>query len=86
MPVFFQSFAAAIIGGAAAYATLTLLGGIFALTSLTAVLAQGVLAGTLGLLVFLFVLWGLSNKEFLEIRAGVTNFFAKRKLEPQSEF
>lgn len=86
LPVFFQSFAAAVIGGAAAYATLSLLGGIFALTSLTAVLAQGVLAGTLGLLVFLFVLWGLSNKEFLEIQGGITNFFAKRKLEPQSEF
>lgn len=86
LPVFFQSFAASVIGGATAYATLTLLGGIFALTSLGAVLAQGALAGTLGLAVFLFVLWGLSNKEFQEIKAGIQNFFAKRKLEPQSEF
>jgi len=86
IPVFFQSFAAAVIGGAAAYATLTLLGGIFALTSLTSVLAQGVLAGTMGLLVFLFVLWGLSNREFQEIRAGIDGFFAKKKLDPRSEF
>tara|TARA_B100000508_G_scaffold60333_1_gene47297 strand:- start:334050 stop:335720 length:1671 start_codon:yes stop_codon:yes gene_type:complete len=86
VPVFFQSFAAAVIGGATAYLTLSLLGGIFALTSLTAVLAQGVLAGTLGLTVFLFVLWGLSNKEFQEIRAGISNFLVKKKLEPQSEF
>lgn len=86
VPVFFQSFAAAVIAGATAYATLTLLGGIFALTSLTAVLAQGVLAGTLGLAMFLFVLWGLSNREFQEIRAGIENFFTKKKLEPQSEF
>tara|TARA_B100000745_G_C20153179_1_gene395261 strand:+ start:603 stop:2273 length:1671 start_codon:yes stop_codon:yes gene_type:complete len=86
IPVFFQSFAASIIGGAAAYITLTFLGGIFALTSLAAVLAQGVLAGTLGLAVFLFVLWGLSNKEFQEIRSGISNFLVKKKLEPQSEF
>jgi len=86
LPVFFQSFAAAVIAGATAYTTLSLLGGIFALTSLTAVLAQGVLAGTLGLAVFLFVLWGLSNREFQEIRAGVKDFFTKKKLEPQSEF
>lgn len=86
VPVFFQSFAAAVIAGATAYTTLTLLGGIFALTSLPAVLAQGALAGTLGLAAFLFVLWGLSNREFQEIRAGVTSFFTKRKLEPQSEF
>ena len=77
-PVFFQSFSAAVIGGATAYSTLTLLGGIFALTSLTAVLAQGVLAGTLGLIVFLFVLWGLSNREFQEIQAGIAGFLQKK--------
>lgn len=86
IPVFFQSFAASIIAGATAYTTLTLLGGIFALTSLPAVLAQGALAGTLGLAAFLFVLWGLSNREYKEIQAGVMSFFNKRKLEPQSEF
>lgn len=86
MPVIFQSFAASIIAGAVAYTTLSLLGGIFALTSLVAVLAQGALAGTLGLAAFIFVLYILSNREFREIRAGVQNFLGKKKLEPQSEF
>lgn len=86
MPVIFQSFAASVIAGAVAYMTLSLLGGIFALTSLLAVLAQGALAGTLGLAAFIFVLYILSNREFREIRAGVQNFLGKKKLEPQSEF
>ena len=86
VPVFFQSFAAAVIGGFVAYGTLSLLGGIFALTSLVAVLAQGALAGTLGLAAFLFVLFMLSNREFREIRAGLRAILGRKKLEPQSEF
>lgn len=86
LPVIFQSFAASIIAGFVSYFTLALLGGIFALTTLPAVLAQGVVAGTLGLAAFMGVLYLLSNREFREIREGIKNLFRKKKLEPQSEF
>lgn len=84
-PVMRESFAAAIVAGAVAYGALLLLGGIFALTSLVAVLAQGILAGTLGLVVFVGVLTLLANREVAEMRAGIDQIRAKR-LEPQSEF
>lgn len=84
-PVIRESFAAAILAGGASYLTLSLLGGIFALTSFAAVLAQGILAGTLGVVVFIAVLSLFASREVAEMRAGILSF-RKKRLEPQSEF
>lgn len=84
-PVVWESFAAAVIAGGVSYTTLSLLGGIFALTSFTAVLAQGIVAGTLGVVAFIAILSLLASREVAEMRAGILSF-RKKRLEPQSEF
>jgi putative peptidoglycan lipid II flippase len=60
----FDACVAALAGGAAAYATLVLLGGIAPLTTLLSVFAQGFTAGIVGLVAAAFALFLLENEEF----------------------
>ena len=60
----FDGCAAACAGGAAAYAILALEGGIAPLTSLAAVLTQGLVAGVGGLFAAAFALYLTQNEEF----------------------
>lgn len=55
---------AALAGGAAAYATLVLEGGIAPLTTLMAVFTQGLVAGLVGLLFSALALYVVENEEF----------------------
>ncbi|MDD3531436.1 MAG: lipid II flippase MurJ [Candidatus Pacebacteria bacterium] len=55
---------AAIAGGAAAYATLALEGGIAPLTTLAAVFTQGLAAGVVGLIFSALALYVVENEEF----------------------
>ncbi len=55
---------AALAGGAAAYATLVLEGGIAPLTTLVAVFTEGLIAGTVGLAAAAFALYFAENEEF----------------------
>ncbi|HQT82847.1 MAG TPA: lipid II flippase MurJ [Candidatus Paceibacterota bacterium] len=55
---------AAVAGGAAAYAVLTLEGGIAPLTTLMSVLTQGLVAGIVGLAASALALYFLENEEF----------------------
>ncbi|HYF12710.1 MAG TPA: lipid II flippase MurJ [Candidatus Paceibacterota bacterium] len=63
----FQSFCAAVIGGASAYATLQLFSPVVDMDTLLGIVFQGVVAGSIGLVVTGVVLWLLGSKELNEI-------------------
>lgn len=60
----FDGALAAVAGGAAAYATLVLLGGIAPLTTLMSVFIQGFAAGIVGLIAAALALYVVENEEF----------------------
>lgn len=70
--------AAAFVGGAAAYAALTLLGGIAPLTTLLTVFTDGLIAGIVGLVASALTLYLLENEEF-KIVTGALARLARRK-------
>ncbi len=67
----FQSFAAAVLGGAAAYATLAATGGAIDINTLPGVVLQGTVAGLAGLVVTIATLALLRNKELSEAYAAI---------------
>lgn len=67
----FEALGASIIGGGAAYLSLTFIGGGAPLTTLSSVFTQGVAAGMVGLIVTAGVLWVLKNRELIELVASV---------------
>jgi hypothetical protein len=77
---------AAIIGGAAAYGALSFMGNIASLTTLPSVLAQGVVAGMVGLIAAAAVLVLLENQEFRDLFDALKRIASlKKDLPPQSE-
>ncbi|MBU6388618.1 hypothetical protein KGQ72_01965 [Patescibacteria group bacterium] len=62
---------AALAGGAAAYGTLVLEGGIAPLTTLMAVFIQGLLAGVVGLIASALALYFVENEEFLIVAGAL---------------
>lgn len=80
-----EGLGAGIMGGAAAYGALAFMGSLATLTTLFAVLAQGAIAGMVGLVTAGAVLFGLENKEaraLLDSLKGIS----RKALPPQSEF
>lgn len=83
---------AALVGSAAAYATLAFEGGIAPLTTLAAVFSQGLIAGVVGCASAALALYGIGNKEFhgtmdaldklLRLRAGRSDVLAPSAEEP----
>jgi putative peptidoglycan lipid II flippase len=71
----FQSFCAAILGGGASYVVLTLTGIAGTVNTVFGLVFQGLLSGGTGLLVTVFVLWLLKNKELEEALAAFTRYF-----------
>lgn len=80
---FFDGFGAAIVGGAAAYSVLFLMGNLAPLTTFGAVLAQGALAGIVGFSVTSCVLILLDNKEFRDLYESLRRFTSVRAVLPQ---
>lgn len=80
-----EGVAAAIIGGAAAYGALTFMGNIAPLTTLFAVLAQGVVAGMVGLIAAASILVLLENKEFRDVYESLRKITSPKILPPLSE-
>jgi putative peptidoglycan lipid II flippase len=81
---------AAVAGAAAAYATLSVLGGIAPLTTLMSVFLQGVAAGIVGLGAIAGTLHTIGNKEFQAISKVLTRWAhspegARGILEPSAE-
>ncbi|KND50652.1 MAG: virulence factor [Parcubacteria bacterium C7867-001] len=77
----FDGFGAAILGGAAAYGVLILMGNLAPLTTLLAVFTQGLLAGIVGFAVACGVLLLLENKELRDLWNSLSRF-SSRALTP----
>ncbi len=73
---------AGIVGGAAAYGVLAVLGNIAPLTSLWSVFTQGLLAGMVGLAVSASVLILLENREFRDLYESLKKITSSRALAP----
>jgi putative peptidoglycan lipid II flippase len=83
---FWQSFAAAIIGGAGAYLTLRALEPFVNLDSFVGVLSQGVSAGLIGLVACVLVLMGLRNNEIAEMWQTLhAKFWRVKPIAPSPE-
>jgi putative peptidoglycan lipid II flippase len=78
----FDGFGAAILGGAAAYGVLALMGNIAPLTSTIMVFTQGTLAGIVGLAVSAAILALLENQEFKELWAALRKIRNSKALAP----
>ncbi len=78
----FDGFGAAILGGAAAYGALSLMGNIAPLTSLIAVFTQGAVAGIVGSAVSASVLILLENQEFKDLYDSLRKMRNSRILAP----
>lgn len=75
--LFFQSFCAAVIGGASAYAVLAFVGGFIDITTLLGIVLQGGLAGLAGLAAVALVLALLKSPELSEAYTAL-----RRRLAP----
>ena len=76
-----ETLMAALMGGVATYAALFIGAPLFELTSVVAVLGQALLAGTIGIGVWLLSLALLKNQEFLELWAVLhAKFIAKEAI------
>lgn len=81
----FQSFAASVVGGLAAYLVLQVFGSPVNTATFVGILTQGVLAGVAGLAATGAVLWLLGNRELGETSAALSRRLARRSkvtLEP----
>ena len=77
-----ESFGAALLGGTAAYGALDLMGNIAPLTTLPVVVAEGAVAGMVGLAVACAVLFMLQNKEMRELFNALAKLRNLRALKP----
>jgi putative peptidoglycan lipid II flippase len=78
----FEGFGAAILGGAAAYGVLLLMGNSGPATSLVAVFTQGAVAGMVGIAVSALILGLLENQEFKDLAASLQKIRNSRALTP----
>lgn len=78
----FEGLGAGMVGSAAAYGLLSLMGNIAPLTSLLAVFTQGFLAGMVGLMVSAAVLILLENREFRDLYEALRKLASSKALAP----
>jgi hypothetical protein len=84
----FDGTLAAIAGGAAAYATLVLEGGIAPLTTLMSVFLQGFVAGIVGLAAAALALYVVENEEFRIVTSALAKLVQGERsgaLSPSAE-
>ena len=81
-----QSAVASLAGGVAAYLALNLLDNWLDLNTFFGIFTQGLLAGLLGLIVFIFILRRWDNKELAEITHSLHHkFWRTRPIAPEPE-
>lgn len=81
---FIESFTSSISMGLTAYISLLLLDGIFDLTTGVGIFFQGFISGVLGIIVGIFVLSILKNKEYIDIAQALrSKFWRKRVVAPE---
>ena len=78
----FEGLGAAILGGSAAYGTLSFMGNIAPLSNLFLVFTQGAVAGMVGLVVSAGILVLLENKEFRDLYQTLRKLTSTRALSP----
>jgi putative peptidoglycan lipid II flippase len=78
----FEGFAAAILGGSAAYGVLSFMGNIASLSSLPTVFLEGTIAGMVGLAVAAAVLALLENQEFRDLVESLRRLTSAKALQP----
>ncbi len=78
----FEGLGAGMVGSAAAYGLLSLMGNIAPLTSLLAVFTQGLVAGMVGLMVSAAVLVLLENREFRDLYESLRRLTSSKALSP----
>lgn len=81
---FLEGMGAAILGGTAAYGALTAMGLLVPLTTFAVVLAEGVIAGIVGLVLAGWVLWLLENREFRALLQSLKKLTPAKSLSPYS--
>jgi putative peptidoglycan lipid II flippase len=79
---FFEAAGAGLVGAAAAYGLLVLMGNLAPLSTLAAVFTQGFLAGMVGLIVSASVLALLENREFKDLYEALKKMTSARALQP----
>lgn len=78
----FEGFAAAVLGGSAAYGVLAYMGTLAPLTSLPSVFLEGAVAGMVGLAVSAAVLALLENQEFKDLVDSLKRLAGMKALQP----
>lgn len=78
----FEGVSAGVVGGAAAYGVLAVLGNVASLSTVWAVFTQGALAGMVGLAVSASVLILLENREFRDLYESLRKTSASKALTP----
>ena len=73
----FESGAAAIIGGFAAYGTLAFMGELVDIDTFLGIFAQGLMGGIVGVVSTGFVLWLLKSEELIETLKALKRLRAK---------
>ena len=73
--LFFESFAASVIGGAVSYIILTATGQVGTINTTLGIFAQGAFAGLLGIAVSIFMLWLLKSRELAEVFGALKRKF-----------
>ena len=84
---FIESVLAAVVAGATTYGTLALFGGIYALSTFTAVFTQAFIAGMVGLISGAIVLRLLGSKTYDEAHRAIMRLVRRKAaLPPQADF
>jgi putative peptidoglycan lipid II flippase len=78
----FEAAGAGLVGSAAAYGLLALMGNLAPLSTLAAVFTQGLLAGMVGLIVSAAVLALLENREFNDLYQSLKKLTSSKALRP----
>jgi hypothetical protein len=74
--LFFESFAASVIGGAVSYIILTATGQTGTINTTIGIFAQGFGAGIVGIAVSILLLWALQSRELFEVFGAMKRRFA----------
>jgi len=74
--LFFESFAASVIGAAVSYVILSVTGQVGTINTTIGILTQGAVAGIAGISVAVFMLWLLKSKELQEVYGALRRKFA----------
>lgn len=80
-----ESLGASLIGGAAAYSVLLIIGQAIPLSTTLGVLTQGLLAGLVGIIVIVILLFSIGNQEIMELTRSLSRGRSQETVVPEAE-